>query len=379
MPATPSGRAEPRIPLPMAAQPVQFPLSADDTSYISSRMSEVSRSFALVVPRIEKPLGDHLAAAYLICRVVDNVEDCAAPPRWRVERFDELDRLLTDRRAVPDVLSSWQGHAWPGLTREERYLMSLDGGARLWDVYWAMPDVSRAHVSRWTRTMVEGMRRLAVDADGAWTADGSPVRRPRHVDDYNRYCFVVAGTVGHMATDLVIDHFRLGRDSAERLRALSDACGRGLQKTNIVKDFAQDLARSICYLPDDWLLEVGRAPLALLGAPLDWTRRVIGDVLGELREATDYVRALPIGARGYRMATLLCLLPAYATLHEAARRHDSLFTAAHHVKISRATMAGCLSDAAALVEDDGAILAYSRRAECLLDRAFNSPKVGAES
>ena len=65
----------------------------------------------------------------------------------------------------------------------------------------------------------------------------------------------MAGTVGHMSTDLLIEHYGVGSDTAQRLRAMAEACGRGLQKTNIVKDFAKDLNRGMCYLPDRWLQE----------------------------------------------------------------------------------------------------------------------------
>lgn len=353
------------------------PLSAEHAAYLATRMTEVSRSFALVVPRIEKPLGDYLATAYLICRVVDNVEDCTAPDDWRLERFAELDSLLADCGTADRVLSRWQGLAWPGLTGEERRLMSLAGGGPLWAVYWSMPAGARGQIRTWVQAMIDGMRGLTTDVGSAWTLDGSRVRRLRGVDDYNRYCFVVAGTVGRMATELAVDQFGLAVGPAERLRALSDACGRGLQKTNIVKDFVDDLARGICYLPDDWLSEIGRAPLALLGAPVEWTRHVIGDVLAELREATEYVRVLPVRAHGYRLGSLLCLLPAYATLVEAARRSESLFTRAHRVKISRAVMAGCLAEASAIVGDNEAILAHSRRAEAALELALAAPRTDA--
>ena len=58
--------------------------------------------------------------------------------------------------------------------------------------------------------------------------------------DYNQYCYIVAGTVGNLATDLVILHYQLSGSVAEHLLRYSQACGRGLQKTNIVKDFPED-------------------------------------------------------------------------------------------------------------------------------------------
>jgi phytoene/squalene synthetase len=51
----------------------------------------------------------------------------------------------------------------------------------------------------------------------------------------------------------------------------SKACGRTLQKTNIIKDFVEDLARQVCYLPDAWLRSIDYTPLALAGAPAHWS------------------------------------------------------------------------------------------------------------
>jgi len=347
-------------------------LPPDHVAYLAQRMTEVSRSFALVVPRVETPLGHHLAVAYMVCRVVDNVEDCAAPPDWRRDRFGELDRMLHDRAAPPRVLAAWARHTWPGLTLHEARLMSPEGGALLWVIYWRLPPAVRLSIRRWVQAMVRGMSGMAGANGGAWTSPASSVRCLHRVEDYNRYCFIVAGTVGRMATELAVEHYRLPSAVAERLRAHSDACGRGLQKTNIVKDFADDLSRGVCYLPDDWLAEVGRQPLALLGAPVDWTRRVLGDVLRELRDAVEYVRALPYAAVGYRTASLLCLLPAYETLYQAACGHESLFTGAHRVKIPRSIMARCLADAAALARDNDAVEAYGRERERRIEQALGT-------
>jgi phytoene/squalene synthetase len=163
-----------------------------------------------------------------------------------------------------------------------------------------------------------------------------------------------------MATELVISHYGLTDGVADSLVSTCEACGRGLQKTNIVKDFPKDLARGVCYLPDAWMGEVERSPLSLDGAPREWKQKVLANVMDELEESVDYVLALPYSAVGYRIASLLCLLPAYQTILLAAQSQEALFTPDHHVKISRATMSQCLLDAQSMLADNDAILRYSR-------------------
>ena len=50
-------------------------ISAEHAGYLAQCMDDVSRSFALVVRVLEEPLRYQLAAAYLLCRVADNIED----------------------------------------------------------------------------------------------------------------------------------------------------------------------------------------------------------------------------------------------------------------------------------------------------------------
>ena len=142
---------------------------------------------------------------------------------------------------------------------------------------------------------------------------------------------------------------------AKNLLAGSEACGRALQKTNVLKDFTEDLQRRICYLPDEWLRVIDHAPLDLAGAPTAWVEDVIGDVRAELRSATSYVLDVPHQAAGYRIACLMCLLPAYETILSAARRRTRLFTADHHITIARPTMVECIRSAVAIATDDEAI------------------------
>jgi hypothetical protein len=51
--------------------------------YLTITMDRVSRSFALVVPWLEDPLQDYMATAYLLCRALDNIEDCGQPLAWQ--------------------------------------------------------------------------------------------------------------------------------------------------------------------------------------------------------------------------------------------------------------------------------------------------------
>jgi 15-cis-phytoene synthase len=113
---------------------------------------------------------------------------------------------------------------------------------------------------RFAWDLVEG---FALDAQG-W--------RPRSEADLMRYCYHVAGAVGCMMAVV------MGVDPEDEA-VLDRACDLGLafQLANIARDVAEDAAAGRCYLPAEWLAEVGlsaadpladKAAAALLGQRL---------------------------------------------------------------------------------------------------------------
>ncbi len=342
-------------------------------SYLDTFMNKVSRSFAILIPYLEEPLNYFLATAYLLCRVVDNIEDCHQPAAWKKLRFGEFIQLLHRPDLAPDILHRWQQESWPGLTPDETQLMGLKNGLPLWQIYHLFPADARQIIGRWTQAMAEGMSHLEDSNQSPQFINRRGVQILTTEEDYNHYCYYVAGTVGHLSTELVINHYQLKGAITANLLADCEACGRGLQKTNIVKDFAKDLQRGISYLPDVWLGEANYTPLTLSGASPTWVRKVLYNVVDELRDATAYLLALPYQAAGYRMASLLCLLPAYQTLLLAAEQQENLFTPRHQVKISRLTMGRCIFDASSMVKDNEALRRYSRQLEQAIDATFRVP------
>jgi farnesyl-diphosphate farnesyltransferase len=335
-------------------------LTASQSDYLARYMKGVSRSFAIVAPEVESPLDGYLATAYLICRVVDNIEDTSQPFAWQQARFAEFAHLLQNPQDAPRIVTGWEDLEWPGLTQSERAMMALPDGLTLWEIYSGLPRHYRTPIQKWADKMAYGMERSGnpFTSDFFYSQDG--VRLPHTKADYDRYCFYVAGTVGRMITELAILFYDVNSAGAQELIEGSDACGRALQKTNIVKDFAIDLQRGYCYLPGEWLARVDYTPLALRDVPAEWKKRVLLDVVQELEDSALYVTALPRRATGFRRAALLMMLPAYETMLLAADRLPDLFTPRHAVKISRTKMGQCVLRARSMASDDSAIGAYAR-------------------
>jgi len=348
----------------------RYELSSRQKSYLSEFMDKVSRSFAVVIPFLEEPLRYQIATAYLLCRCIDNIEDCGRPHEWKTQRFAELMEMLHNPARAREVLAAWEEQDWPGLTAAEREMMGPRHGLMLWEIFDRIPHEASRTIRNWAFAMIEGMAYVNNPESTFFLVRGDGVRVLADVESYNRYCYFVAGTVGYMLTELVIDQYKLDDTTMVGLLATCEAFGRGLQKTNIVKDFAEDLGQNICYLPGQWLREAEYSPLMLAGAPLEWKQKVLWDVMVELSVATEYVIALPYSAGGYRAGCLVSLLSAYETILLAARDQDSLFTIEHKVKISRDTLGKCMQTAQEMLADNRAILVYRNRARQTFDGAF---------
>lgn len=347
-------------------------LTKTEKQYLSDELDKVSRSFALVIPTLEEPLNYQMGIAYLICRVVDNIEDCTQPLEWKALRFQEFHGLINEPAAAAQILTRWSRESWPGLTPDETAMMGERSGSMLWGIFASLPETVQSIIRHWSAEMANGMAIIEGPDRDVMSQEYDGILVLSEPADYNEYCFYVAGTVGHMATELAVRHYGLSDEIADQLIAGSESCGRGLQKTNILKDFAGDVGRGISYLPYVWHQEIDFTSLKLTGAPIEWTRKVLDDVVQELREATAYLLTLPYEASGYRMASLMSLLPAYQTLLLAAKKHDLLFTPKHQVKISRSTMMKCKWDAKSLLNNNDGVRKYSERLEREIAQALAS-------
>jgi len=340
-----------------------FRLTSEDEIYLETWMNRVSRSFAVVVAALEDPLRSYMGAAYILCRVIDNIEDCAAPIDLKKARFRDVPQMIIEPRLADDLLKSWDTGIWNGLTEDEENLMSSSNSLPLWRIFQQFPNEVRRIIGHWVGQMIEGMSHLTDAAYPPKFKKHDGIQVLAGYEDYGQYCYIVAGTVGNLATDLVILHYQLSGFVADQLLKFSQACGRGLQKTNIVKDFRDDVSRGICYLPDEWLSEVNYRPLSFRGAPRDWNRKVLFDVMAELKDATRYILALPYEAIGYRISSLLCLLPALQTILHAAKNQGTLFTTQHPTKIDQQTFMQCILDSRRLANNNQDMLDYYQQVE----------------
>ncbi|MBX3158524.1 MAG: squalene/phytoene synthase family protein [Deltaproteobacteria bacterium] len=321
--------------------------SDDDITYCRHALGEVSRTFALPIAMLPEPLSTAVSCGYLLCRIADTIEDHPGIA------LDERDRMFG---VFLDVLHGREPRA---LTRSFEAIVGDDpelslgrNCARVMCVFGSLDDDQRGACRHWIGEMARGMNVYVHRQRGA---DGLIALTT--LADLERYCYFVAGTVGHLLTDLFREVFEPADGSGRRVDA--EHFGAGLQMVNILKDIPEDRERGWSYIPRSTCAEHGLAVGDLLDvAHRDRAHAAVAPVFAMARDRLDaaltYALAVPPVHAGVRRFCLLPLWMAARTLVHA-RGNDALFVPGAEVKISRAEVASLIAEVTRLASDDEAL------------------------
>ncbi len=306
--------------------------AANDRAFCDAMLPKVSRTFAICVRLLPRNLEHPVLIAYLLCRIADTIEDSTTLAAAEQDRlFAHFSGCLNE--GGPDAEPLREAFADTG-TDEELLAREADTVLR---EFRALPSEQQDAVRPWVQEMCAGMAEFTRRAEDR---PGAHLEALGTVEELDRYCYYVAGTVGHLLTELFALHGgTVGSERHDRLRVLSTSFGLGLQLTNIIKDVADDRARGWSFVPrqlcevagirpedlqDERFSEAGRRVMLLL---IDKAKRHLDDAL-------EYTTTLPRAEYGIRLFCLTSLYFAVRTLHLAERDHR-LLDPHHKVKITR--------------------------------------------
>lgn len=292
-------------------------------------IGRVSRTFALGIVLLPGDLRKAVMVSYLLCRIADTIEDDgdATPQRRQallarfVECFGDPKLAAPFAAEVADI----QG--------DDAYLELLAGAPLVFELLGQLPKESVAIIERWVREMARGMS----DFVGRYPHG----IRIQTLDEYRKYCYYVAGTVGHILTELWCLHSRtMGERDYARLLPNCEAFGEALQTVNIIKDIPWDIEReNAAFIPEDILLRTGGShQTILLPEKREQNREGLNALTKLAREdlykSLEYFDALPKTAVKIRLFCLLPILFAFATLREIDRS-TAMLQSDGAVKITR--------------------------------------------
>lgn len=178
-------------------------------------LNKVSRSFAVVIQQLPERLRDAICVFYLVLRALDTVED---------------DMALDDKIKVPLL------RCFHEKSRDRSWSMSCGYGhyIALMEKYPLVTDVFLSLDYEFQRVIEDICKRM-----GNGMADFIP-KEVKTVKDYNLYCHYVAGLVGIGLSQLFASS---GLESKEffKLDDMANEMGLFLQKTNIIRDYLEDI------------------------------------------------------------------------------------------------------------------------------------------
>lgn len=277
---------------------------------------KTSRTFALSIPLLPEPCRREVTIAYLLFRIADTFEDAAAWPKpARLRALAEFAELLRK----PDVARARALTAEWTRSRpidHDGYMELLAETPAVLDALAQCEARARAIVTRHALRTTEGMATVVERTDERGNL------QLRDVQDLRDYCYIVAGIVGELLTELFLLH---GPQLHGVRRVLEDnavAFGEALQLVNILKDADDDAEDGRVFLPS----KSERGPIFALARE-------------DLARAQRYVSALheAEAPTGFLAFTALPVMLAKATL-------DRVEAFGPGAKIERAEVFGMMAD-----------------------------------
>ena len=280
-----------------------------DLAYQKAILISVSRTFALTIPLLPPTIEKVVGNTYLLCRIVDTIEDAAD---LKPEVKQRLSKLFLDAVLERAPVQSFVD---PCLAELKNY-----GNQDELDLIAHTPTVLRilhtcsnkdqAAVSRCISIMSEGMSRF----HGRQTETGL-----QDLQEFEEYCYVVAGVVGELLTSIFSHHSVAFTKNIKGHEALAIDFGQALQMTNILKDSPEDKARGVSWKPAN----ISQSELLQIAYQ-------------KLQDAMNYILLIPKEELGMRRFCFLAFGLAVMTLSKIANRKQ--FISKAEVKLSRKTV-----------------------------------------
>jgi farnesyl-diphosphate farnesyltransferase len=288
----------------------------------------VSRTFALTIPQLPSGLHSVVSNNYLLCRIIDTIEDEPALTWTQKQYFSAL---------FLDVVSSHADAA--EFSKQLAPMLSDSTIPAEHELIQYIPQVinittgfnryQRKALEHCVKVMGEGMVAFQSNQNSHGLTD---------LSELDRYCYHVAGIVGETLTKLFCNYSEEIAKNETQMMNLAVSFGQGLQMTNILKDIWDDQERGACWLPRDIFKETGFDLEKLVPGHYqeDFGKglvNLIGIARRHLNNAIDYTLLIPSHETGIRNFCLWAIGMAVLTLRKIYKHRN--FSSGQEVKITR--------------------------------------------
>ncbi len=281
------------MPQSISDPPSSFNQLAHDELYQRSILESVSRTFALTIPLLPNGLEKVVGNTYLLCRIVDTIEDATCVDPTTKQELSTLfiktvlDHSLSEQ-FVRECLIALINHP----NHNEKDL--IENIPRVLRVLQSCDEKQRHAVAKCVQIMSEGMSYFHIRQNQIGLED---------LQEFEKYCYVVAGVVGEMLTTLFALHSPAFAKAISGKESLAIAFGQALQMTNILKDSPEDQLRGVSWKPKG----LGQTDLLVIAHQ-------------KLEDSLRYIGCIPKSEPGIRQFCFLAFGLAVMTLKQIAQR-----------------------------------------------------------
>jgi farnesyl-diphosphate farnesyltransferase len=198
-----------------------------DKEFCYAALDKVSRSFAVVIRQLPEELKDAVCVFYLILRGLDTIEDdMSFPDEKKFPLLRDFNKIC--RQSGWKIENVGDSHDYKVLTANFDKVISF---------YLSLDEKFINVIDDICHRMGNGMADFAV-------------KKVKSIEDYDLYCHYVAGLVGIGLSGL-FSASSIESSSLKDKTKISNAMGLFLQKTNIIRDYHEDLHLGRAFWPVD--------------------------------------------------------------------------------------------------------------------------------
>lgn len=264
-----------------------------DLAYQKTILGSVSRTFALTIPLLPPVMEKVVGNTYLLCRIVDTIEDAADLSPNSKQTLSQLfldavlGKLPVDAFVEPCLL------ALKNYTNQDELDLIIHTPTVL-RILHTCSHSDQAAVSRCISIMSNGMSHFHGKQNEAGL---------KGLKEFEEYCYVVAGVVGELLTTIFSNHSPEFAKQIKNHEDLAIAFGQALQMTNILKDSPEDKARGVSWKP----VNISQTELLCIAYQ-------------KLKDSLRYIQLIPKQEKGMRQFCFLAFGLAAMTLSRIASK-----------------------------------------------------------
>ncbi len=212
------------------------------SEFYQAHLDRVSRSFAFCISQLQEPLRHWISLSYLLCRVLDTIEDSLWPTEAMQKQAYVVFDLALSGVEPPQSLSFFADESQASTAEQDLLIASKALFSDLRALPPGVSEIVRSSVS----TMSQGMQYFSE-------------RRKKgqlylkNLSEVNQYCFFVAGVVGELLAKLLSQVTQVPLAQSSLLKA--HHFGLFLQKVNLLKDQVGDERQGRHLIPSRQLVE----------------------------------------------------------------------------------------------------------------------------